>query len=497
MDRSSGAMNVHELDPTTEYALAPGVKAITADEGHILLNPASGVWVKLMPEAGGVLRQVLDVSMDRVTESITRQFGGDTLSELMELLEELRSEGLLVRTRLVTRRAKDKAPRGKCGRLPSVPRKVFLTVTDRCNLHCSTCYRSEPSQDADTWEIEHTMSRVHRLYPDEVVVTGGEPTLRDDLPQLLDCICGGSYAYDKVTLATNATLITRELAQTIADMQVKVQVSVESPDESAHDAIRGQGSFAAACRGLELLAEAEVENVEVVSTLLDPAMFVPEEMMAFAARYGAAFHASLFQEVGRGACGVRRQVDDDDPRSLARSMLGYLIRKAEDGAIPEDTPFAGIVGMAPKMGCGVGDRVVAVSGKGYAYPCHLLMVPEFRVDLSSIIDSPDGMRTLHANSKSAKWPVSMGNRQLQMDSKWRVPDVDSIESCQRCDVRYFCGGGCRAAAYGATGDIGGRDPNCESYRALISCLLWAWDDRIPVIHNLRQARHRLGCMLPS
>ena len=28
--------------------------------------------------------------------------------------------------------------------------------------------------------------------------------------------------------------------------------------------------------------------------------------------------------------------------------------------------------------------------------------------------------------------------------------------------------------------------------ALISSLLWAWDDRIPVIYNLRQACHRLG-----
>lgn len=484
-------MDVHKLDPTTEYALAPGVRVVIAEDGHILLNPEDGIWVKLMPQAGAVLQRVLDVSVDRVIDTIRREYGDDALSELMELLEELRSEGLLIRTRLVTRRARDKASRGRYRPRPSDSCKVFLTVTDRCNLECSTCYRSEPSDDAETWQIERTISRVGAMRVQELVITGGEPTLRDDLPELLSMVC---YKPWKVTLATNGTLITPEIAETIAEMNVRAQVSLESPEESAHDLIRGQGSFKAACRGLELLAEAGVSDIEVVSTLLDPAMLLPEEMMAFAARYGAAFHASLFQEVGHGACGVRRPAHE--PHLLARSMLEYLIRRAEDGAIPENTPFAEVVGMTPRLGCGAGSRVLAVSGAGDAYPCHLLMLPEFGVDLSSLTDSPAEIRRQHA-SGSSPWPVSMGNRRLKLDSKWRVPDVESIESCQGCDVRYFCGGGCRAAAYAATGDIAGRDPNCESYHALISCLLWAWDDRIPVILNLRQARHRLECALPS
>ena len=52
-------------------------------------------------------------------------------------------------------------------------------------------------------------------------------------------------------------LITPELADAIADTMIRVQVSLESPDENEHDRIRGHGSFKAACRGLGFLLKPE------------------------------------------------------------------------------------------------------------------------------------------------------------------------------------------------------------------------------------------------
>lgn len=491
---SDHGMDVHSLDPTTEYALAPGVKLVTADDGYIIIDPEDGVWVKLMRPAGAVLEMVLDTNMAEVIDTVGSEYGSDTLSELVQLLEELRAEGLLIRTRLVTRRARDRMPSSRHKRHEAGKQKAFLIVTDRCNLKCSTCYRDAVFDDAPTWKVERTISRAANLNLDELVVTGGEPALRPDLPDLLYEACQVAC---RVTLATNGTLIIPEVADAIAATCTHVQVSLESVDEATHDLIRGQGSFRAACRGLKHLAEAGVSSIEVVSTLLDPETFCPDEMMEFAAQYGATFHASLFQEVGRGGCGIRRGAKDHD--SLARSMLEYLMRRAQDGSIPENAPFAEVIGILPRMGCGAGNYVVALSGAGDAYPCHLLMLPEFRADLSTLIDSPAEVRRQLRNDARDTGSGSasrMCNRYMQLSPAWLLPDVESIPSCEGCDVRYFCGGGCRAAAYAATGDIAGRDPSCESYRALISSLLWAWDDRIPVIHNLRQACNRLG-FLPS
>lgn len=483
-------MDVHSLDPTTEYALAPSVKLVAANDGYIIMDPEDGVWVKLMRPAGALLELVLDTSITEVIDTVGRKYGSDTLSELMDLLEELRAEGLLIRTRLVTRRTRDKSSGTRYRRSHTGTQRAFLAVTDRCNLKCSTCYRSTGHDDAPTWQVERTISRAANLRVDELVITGGEPALRQDLPDLL---YASQRAALRVTLATNGTLITPELAGAIANARVRVQVSLESPSEREHDLIRGQGSFKAACRGLGLLAEAGVSDIEVVSTLLDPEVFSPDDMIAFAAQYRATFHASLFQEVGRGGCGLRRPAEDAD--ALARSMLRYLMRRAREGSIPESAPFAEVVGILPRLGCGAGNSVVALSGAGDAYPCHLLMLPEFRADLSSLIDSPAEVRRQlkpKAWDPEKDYASDMCNRYLQLSPEWRLPGVDSIPACEGCDIRYFCGGGCRAAAYAATGDVAGRDPSCESYRALISSLLWAWDDRIPVIYNLYQACHRLG-----
>lgn len=61
---------------------------------------------------------------------------------------------------------------------------VIVDATHRCNMHCANCYvpnRSIPDLDAD-WIID-ALSRLPRRT--NVRLAGGEPTLREDLPDLI------------------------------------------------------------------------------------------------------------------------------------------------------------------------------------------------------------------------------------------------------------------------------------------------------------------------
>lgn len=62
-------------------------------------------------------------------------------------------------------------------------RAVSINVTDRCNTHCRNCYHS-PSDSPDP-SIEEVIDRVVRLPSDKVNFLGAEPTIRDDLPELI------------------------------------------------------------------------------------------------------------------------------------------------------------------------------------------------------------------------------------------------------------------------------------------------------------------------
>ena len=70
-------------------------------------------------------------------------------------------------------------------------RNLRISVTDRCNLRCSYCmpeadYVWLPREDIlDFEEIEPPGRCVHGLGVDQVRLTGGEPLLRRDLPDLV------------------------------------------------------------------------------------------------------------------------------------------------------------------------------------------------------------------------------------------------------------------------------------------------------------------------
>jgi len=50
-------------------------------------------------------------------------------------------------------------------------------------------------------------------------------------------------------------------------------------------------------------------------------------------------------------------------------------------------------------------------------------------------------------------------------------DVDTIEECKACEIRYFCTAGCPIETHQATGEYHKKSPNCNIYKALYDELL--------------------------
>ncbi|MEA4884906.1 MAG: radical SAM protein [Clostridia bacterium] len=459
------------MDGSTVFSLAPEARIIHADDSHFIIDPIAGSWVKLPRYAGILCEKACGQDADLMVDRVDIIYGGRAAGEFRGLLEELSERGLMV----CTKGREEHSAQMTSGHTSPCGPKVYLSVTDECNLRCITCYRTDgaTSGRTPTRVVTSTIRRVSELDPAELIITGGEPTTRDDLPELL---MEARESCPRVILATNGTLISDSLAAAIAQTGVAVQISLESADERAHDLIRGRGSYARTIAGLERLSGMGVERIELVSTIADPSLFEPEPMMDLAGRYGASFHASLFMEVGRGACA--RFATTADPGAFARSMVRYLLQKAKGGMIAADATFDEVIGVTPRFGCGAGSFVLGVSENGGVYPCHLAMNPEFRVELDELLEALAASR-----DAGGRWfPGTLANLW-----SWKEPNVDSIDVCFDCDVRYFCGGGCRAAAYAATGDIGGRDPMCRAYMLFLSCLLWNWDDAVSVEDNLSVA----------
>ncbi len=130
---------------------------------------------------------------------------------------------------------------------------VVYNCTRQCNLDCVHCYSAStaeaPADELTRAEATGMLDDLAAMGVPVVLFTGGEPVLRDDLPELL---AHAVRAGMRAVVSTNGTLITAEMARRFAEIGVGyVGVSVDGL-RAAHDAFRRRdGAFASAMAGLE------------------------------------------------------------------------------------------------------------------------------------------------------------------------------------------------------------------------------------------------------
>jgi MoaA/NifB/PqqE/SkfB family radical SAM enzyme len=91
------------------------------------------------------------------------------------------------------------------------PYAVTFYVTHKCNLGCSYCTQKEPdifSDEVPTAETRRILRRIRRE-TDSIVITGGEPTLRADIEELV-AAARFECKFRSVLLITNGTLLDRK-----------------------------------------------------------------------------------------------------------------------------------------------------------------------------------------------------------------------------------------------------------------------------------------------
>jgi MoaA/NifB/PqqE/SkfB family radical SAM enzyme len=140
------------------------------------------------------------------------------------------------------------------------PLVAELFLTDNCNLKCVSCacWRTTTREELSTGEWRGVLDQLAELGIIKVNLTGGEPLLRRDAPELI------SYALERgirtVHVNTNATLLDpRRREAVLAAGARSFNISVDGPDATTHEGVRGvRGSFDLTMRNLRaLIAERE------------------------------------------------------------------------------------------------------------------------------------------------------------------------------------------------------------------------------------------------
>lgn len=175
-----------------------------------------------------------------------------------------------------------------------IPYGGSLEVTHRCNLRCSHCYLghkrdcdSSTKQELKTDKILSILDEITEAGCLDLLITGGEPLLREDFPRIYRRARENGLV---VTVFTNATLVTDKITRLFSEFPpFTVEVTLYGASTETYEEITGvRGSFEKCISGIERLIHSGVDlRLKTMLTSLNSHEF--HQIRDIAKSYGVRF----------------------------------------------------------------------------------------------------------------------------------------------------------------------------------------------------------------
>ena len=354
-------------------------------------------------------------------------------------------------------------------------RECWLHTNNSCNLSCAHCLVSsspngERGLPTATWKTlidEAAALGVERFY-----ITGGEPFVRADLPELIREITE-RHRRDVIVL-TNATLFCtprRAVLEGLDRDRVKFQVSVDGASPEINDPIRGAGSFHAAVEGMRTLSHLGFD-VTVTTVATERNLADLPNITRLAQRCGVrGQHLMWIHRRGRVTAEQNGWFPSTERlisavRAVAREAqrCAVVLDNAASFELRANAP-AGI-----KFDLGnAGWQSLCVYADGHVYPSAAL-ANHTPLDCGA---------AAHPTDLERIWRTSPVLHEVRQASVTRKPQAAGDP------FRYLTGGGDLEHSYFFSGDFLGEDPYYPLYQALLGDAMDALTARKVALVNRR------------
>ena len=308
-----------------------------------------------------------------------------------------------------------------------------LSVTDRCNLRCQYCMPEQdyvwlPRGDILTFEEIDTLVDVFTdVGVDRVRITGGEPLLRKNLPNLI-ALLARKTAIEDLALTTNGMLLADQVEALRAAGLPRITVSLDTLHTDRFKSLTRFDGLDVVLRGLELAASAGFDSVKVDTVVIravNDDELVP--ILELGQRLGTEVRFIEYMDVG-GATRWSMQDVVSRQEMLRRlsAHFGPISAVDEDTAAPADrftlpdgTVF-GIISSTTEPFCRQCDRS-RVTADGLWYRClYARTGTDLRGPLRSGVGA-DGLRDLIASRWHARDDRGAEERLSTKDRSTLIP----------------------------------------------------------------------------
>jgi radical SAM protein with 4Fe4S-binding SPASM domain len=321
-----------------------------------------------------------------------------------------------------------------------VPRTCVWELTLACNgrcVHCGSAAGRARDDELDTDEARALIWELARLGCESVTLSGGEPLLRPDWPELARAI---RQADMRLELITNGLVVAAQADAIAAAGFYGVTFSVDGP-ESVHDALRGvagglqrllRGAEALRRRGVRIGAATQVNRLNLERLAEIQSLLVAHGFQGWQVQLTMAHGRAA--ERDEGLCLAPEQLPLLEERLVPLCSEPALLTQVADniGYMSRHEPLLRtIAGQPPRFwtGCAAGLQVVGITSNGTVRGC--LSLPP---------------------------AADEGNvRQRSLTAIWNDPnafaynrrfEVEQLSGpCAGCPFGRICRGGCRSLAW--------------------------------------------------
>ena len=376
----------------------------------------SGVRIMSFLLAGGGAADLLDT------------FGEDKATDIVSFIEAVKRclEGTLRET--------DASPAVKVRPLAinftSLPVLAEIAISRRCNLRCKFCYAGCPrtgggsrKDEMSRAQVKRVIDRIyHEAHVPSLSFTGGEPTLRHDLPELVAYAAGIKGM--RVNLITNGTLVTPSLADTLKQAGLaSAQVSIEGINPATHDAITtASGSFERSIGAIKNLRDAGI-HVHANTTMNRMNLTECSELPRLAATLGLdRFSMNLVIPSGSAAKNSDLLLRYSEVGPVLEAVIAASERHSLEFMWYSPTPlclFNPIIHRLGNKGCSACDGLLSVDAAGNVLPCSSFQEPVGNLLADNFIHIWDSIKARLYRAKSL-----------------------AHQGCRECDSFAACHGAC-------------------------------------------------------
>jgi len=306
----------------------------------------------------------------------------------------------------------------------TAPPRADLALTYSCNNNCYFCYTGGPRKvkELNTKDWKKAIDELWDSGIPQVVFTGGEPTLREDLIELIE------HAKEFVTgLITNGRKLSA-LAPVLYRASLDyVQVSWESYAPDIHDRMVGvPGAWQETYSGIQSALKNNLSVITNTTLTKDNLAQFPDQIKAGAALGLKIMACNTLICSGRGTCSKK---EAGLTMEELKSNLSKAVAEADKSGVKLEwyTPtcykqFNPIEFGFGAKACSAAQYNITIEPDGAVIPCQSW----FQASLGNILTD--------------KWP-DIWNHPVARSFR-NKEYLEGRKECEECEYRYQCYGGC-------------------------------------------------------